>query len=297
MNFFIYMFMGVVIGVANIIPGVSGGTMAVVMGVYDDLINAVGNLKKEFKKSVLFLIPIALGAGLGIVLLSKAITWLLQRYPMPVNFFFLGLIAGSIPMIWQKALGRDQQKTASESLYKSGAKSRIAHLIAFIAGAAVMLITTFFSPADTGTVFTQLTLPLFIRLVLVSMIAAIAMIIPGVSGSFMMVLLGTYYTVTAAISSFNIPILIPVAIGVLLGLLGGAKGIQILLRKYPQTTYFAILGLVAGSVFGIWPGWTANLQGIISIGMLAVGAIIAYVLGSDWIHAFFLSRKTAEKKS
>ncbi|WP_051824022.1 undecaprenyl phosphate translocase family protein [Clostridium sulfidigenes] len=94
---------GMVIGVSNVIPGVSGGTMAVVLGIYDKLISAVNSFFKDWKKNIFFLGEIAIGAGLGIILFSKLITNLLTNHPEPTNFFFIGLILGSFPMLYKRA--------------------------------------------------------------------------------------------------------------------------------------------------------------------------------------------------
>ena len=96
---------GMVVGIANIIPGVSGGTMMVAMGLYDHLIHAITHLKSEFKKSMKLLIPIFLGAGIAIVVLSRLFEYLLEVYPIPTNFAFCGLIAGSLPFIFKKVKG------------------------------------------------------------------------------------------------------------------------------------------------------------------------------------------------
>ena len=103
MTWILYIIFGVIIGVANIIPGVSGGTMAVVLNIYDKLIDSVSNFRKDFKKSIMFLLPIGIGAVLGIVAFSKLIEFLLTNYPLATNFFFIGLILGSIPMIFKRA--------------------------------------------------------------------------------------------------------------------------------------------------------------------------------------------------
>lgn len=96
---------GMVVGIANIIPGVSGGTMMVAMGLYDRLIHAITHLKKEFKESMKLLIPIFIGAGIAIVALSRLFEFLLETYPIPTNFAFCGLIAGSLPFIFKKVKG------------------------------------------------------------------------------------------------------------------------------------------------------------------------------------------------
>ena len=129
MEFLSRVLKGLVVGVANIIPGVSGGTMAVVMGIYDRLIGAVSDLRRDFKNSLLYLFPIGIGAVLGIVLFSHLIKFLLEGYPMPTNLFFLGLILGSIPMIFRRA--------RKESFQKSS-------LLPFAVSFAVMLLMTIF---------------------------------------------------------------------------------------------------------------------------------------------------------
>lgn len=268
MEFLTRMVQGLVVGVANIIPGVSGGTMAVVMGIYDKLISAVSDLKKDFKKSVLYLLPIGLGAVLGIVLFSHLIKYLLGSYSMPTNFFFLGLILGSIPMIYRRA--------SREKFQKSSA-------IPFAVCFAVMLLMTLLqNVSDEGSaLITSLTLMTAIRLFLSGAVAAACMIMPGVSGSMVLVLLGAYTSVLTAISALNLPILIPVAFGVLVGLFGGAKIINYCMKHHEQQTYFAILGLIAGSILPIIlrAGHTPGLHTVLSVVTLVAGGGIALWMG------------------
>ena len=104
MKFILYAIYGCIIGVANIIPGVSGGTMAVILNIYDKLIDSVINIKKHLKESLLFLIPVAVGGGLGIFGFAKLLKYLLEYFPMPTYFFFIGLILGTAPMIFSKVI-------------------------------------------------------------------------------------------------------------------------------------------------------------------------------------------------
>ncbi len=268
MDFLSRILKGLVVGVANIIPGVSGGTMAVVIGIYDKLIAAVSNLKKEFKRSFFYLLPIGIGAVLGILLFSRLIEFLLRDFTMPTNIFFLGLILGSIPMIYHRAV-REKMKKSS--------------ILPFVACFAVMILMTFLqNVSDEGSaLITTLTVGTAVRLFLSAALAAACMIMPGISGSMVMVLLGVYTSVLTAISSLNIPILIPVAFGVLVGLFAGAKGIDYCLKRYEQQTYFAILGLIAGSVLPILlsAGYTPGLQTVLSVFSLIAGILIAFFMG------------------
>lgn len=264
MEFLKRMLCGLVIGVANIIPGVSGGTMAVVLGIYDKLLAAISF--KNLKQNILFLLPVGIGGAGGILLLSKAIKFLILNYPMCTNFAFIGLILGSIPMIWNRMC----RCAPDGKLHASGAFWALPTF-------ALMIL---FLALDNGTIenaiVTELTPAFAVKLLLVSAVSAFAMILPGVSGSFVMLLLGTYTTVITAISDLNIIMLIPVAAGCLLGILLGAMFISKLLQRFPQATYCAIMGLILGSLFNIYPGFSLNWQGILSLLLMAVFGYISW---------------------
>ena len=255
--------------------------MAVVMNVYDQLIGSISKFFKDWKKNLLFLIPILIGAGAGIFLFSLLLGSLLENYPMPVNFFFLGLILGSIPMIYKRA---------------TAGKFRATHLIPFAAALLVMIGFTVISitmGTSTDSVTASLSIGLVVKLVICCAIAAFSMLLPGVSGSMMMVLFGVYGIIMGAISQLNIPILIPVAIGVLIGLLFGARLIDVLLERFPQATFWAILGLIVGSLFSVYSaaGFAFNLQGLISVLTLIAGAVISFLFGWEKLQDKIKSRK------
>ena len=275
MNFLYIFLCGVVIGIANIIPGVSGGTMAVVLNIFDRLVGAVSDLRKNFKKNALFLLTIVLGLVVGILAFTKLITYCLGHFPDATNFFFVGLIVGSIPMIYKRA-------TAD--------RFKALHLIPFFIALGVMIFTVIVSPDDTNAaLITQLNVWNFFKLFFAGVMAAACMIIPGISGSFIMLLLGTYTSVTAAIDGLNILVLIPVGLGCVVGFFGGAKLIKLLLEKFPQATYFTILGLVIGSIPVLLKStfWERNgfifpvkLEMVFAVFTLIIGFAGAYFLGS-----------------
>ena len=159
---------GVVIGLANIIPGVSGGTMMVSMGIYDTIIGCINSLFKDFKRCVKMLWPYALGMVLGILGLAKLITFLLGSYPLPTNMAFIGLILGGLPMILKKM--KDEKK---------GAAGAIAFVLAFALVVGLKIVG-----GGNGT-DASITLGLgqMIILFVMGVIAAATMVIPGVSGS------------------------------------------------------------------------------------------------------------------
>ncbi|MEG1254306.1 DUF368 domain-containing protein [Clostridium sp.] len=256
---------GLVIGISNIIPGVSGGTMAVVLGIYDKLISAINNFFKDWKKNIFFLVEIAIGVALGIVLFSKLITNLLTNYAEPTNFFFIGLILGSFPMLYKRAT-------------KGTVKPK--NYIWFLTTLILMIIMSIFGSVEVSSiVMTTLTVKIFITLFLAGFIAAATMILPGVSGSLVLLILGLYTTLTNAVSTFNIPLLIPVGLGVVVGIVTMTKIIEAFLSRFPQPAYLAICGLILGSVFPVYPGFTFGVTGIISIVTFIVGFILTYILG------------------
>ena len=265
MDSFMNIIKGMVIGVSNVIPGVSGGTMAVVLGIYDKLISAINSFFKDWKKSIFFLIQIGIGAALGIILFSKLITTLLGNYEQPTKFFFIGLILGSFPMLYKRATKGKVNKV---------------NFIWFFITLLLMIAMAFVSHGNSNAaIMTTLTFKSFISLFAAGFIAAAAMVLPGVSGSLVLLILGLYTTFTTAISDFNIPLLIVIALGVIVGIITMTKIIEALLRKFPQPTYFAICGLILGSIFSVYPGFTFGIAGIISILTFIAGFIITYILG------------------
>lgn len=271
---FIY---GILIGAANIIPGVSGGTMAVILGVYDRLIAAVGTLRRRFLENVIFLVPIALGAGTGILLFSHLIGFLLESAPMATNFFFLGLIIGSVPMIYRRT-------TASGPL-------KPVYALPFCGALGIMLLISFLPVAQGGAPITALDVPAFFLLLFCSAVAAASMILPGLSGSMVMMILGVYASVLNAISDMNLVVLAPVGLGILTGIFGGAKAVHYCMEHYITGTYCAILGLMAGSVVPVIKNAGFSLD------MTGAFALAAFVLGCASAAGLSMAQKWLESRA
>ena len=159
---------GMVVGIANIIPGVSGGTMMVAMGLYDKLIHSITHIKSELKESLKLLFPIFLGAGLAIVILSRLFEYLLEVHPIPTNFAFCGLIAGSLPFILKKVKGSNPTKA-----------SNMIPLIIFF---AIVVLMAVMGEAKGVASTIDLNFIEIVKLLVVGIIAAATMVIPGVSG-------------------------------------------------------------------------------------------------------------------
>ncbi|MFP4362881.1 MAG: DUF368 domain-containing protein [Spirochaetia bacterium] len=254
---------GALFGIANIIPGVSGGTIAVVTGVYDNFINAVGHPAKEWR----FLLLYFIGAAIGILGGTFTIKLLFEYWPGPTILCFMGFIAGSLPVLWKTS--------------KIFTKPKAGWIFAIILAMVSIVLLEFFVHPSTAEAVTSLTTFTGIRVFIAGMLAAAAMVVPGISGAFILLLLGMYTTAVNAVTSLNFPLLICLGAGTALGVVVTAKLIGYFLEHFHETTYAVIIGLVCGSLITLWPGIPDTLLlGIISIITFAAGFAAAFFLGT-----------------
>ncbi len=241
---------GIVIGIANAIPGVSGGTMMVILRVFDKLMNILGELSiKKIFENFVFLFTIALGMGIGIVGSASLLDFCFAHFYVQTQFFFIGVIAGSLPLIYKEAT-------------KDG-KFRPVHIIPFAAGLSLMIVINVIKTyVHSGHIITSLTPASAIYLFVCGALAAAAMILPGLSGSLVMLILGAYDTIIEAVSADNLlerfPLLIPTALGIIIGILGCAKVVSKALEKTRLGLYAAIFGLITGSLYSVFPRETVE---------------------------------------
>ncbi|MCI9493534.1 MAG: DUF368 domain-containing protein [Lachnospiraceae bacterium] len=275
---------GVVIGVANIIPGVSGGTMAVSMGIYDKMIHAATHLLSEFKKSMKILIPIVVGAVIGIVALARMIEIMFEKIPFQTNLLFIGLIVGGLPAIARKVKGKS---------------IRLGHLLSFLIFFVVVAGLAILGEQEGAAADLSFSLLNVVKLFGVGIVASATMVIPGVSGSMMLMLMGYYNPVLSEINGFidnlldfNVPgildgclVLVPFGLGVVFGIFAIAKIIEIVFEKFPEHAYWAIIGLIVASPVAIlvMNGFGAiNLVTVLTgVAALAAGVVIALKLGEE----------------
>lgn len=275
---------GFIMGIANIIPGVSGGTLALILGIYEDFIGAISHFFSNFKKNICFLAPIAIGILLAIVSLSRVIDYSYKHYPIPTSLFFVGLVIGGIPMLYSKVKGKKEVKQAS---------SYLIFLLTF-ALVIFMACSSLIFGEGLKVSLSNMGFVNYLLLFLVGVIAAATMVIPGVSGSLVLMLLGYYYPVIAVIKEFtslknigsNILILGVFGIGVLLGIVLISKLIEFLFNKYETKTYFGVLGFIIASIIAIPISTMLNIkvsfdiiQILIGIIFLVFGYTISYKLG------------------
>lgn len=231
---------GFILGVANVIPGVSGGTLAVVLGLYEKLLATISNFTKDIKNNIKFLMPLGIGIILAILTTSKLVTYALTNFHNQTIIFFVGLIFGGITLLMNKVKKKISFSNIGIFLL----------IFALVIG---------FSLLNGNTIdinLSNLNFFGYIKIFFIGAIASATMVIPGISGSFVLMLLGYYEGIIGTISDLtnfsnlgnNLLILIPFGIGALIGIVLIAKLITMLLKKYETKTYFAIMGFVLSSV-------------------------------------------------
>lgn len=276
---------GAVIGIANIIPGVSGGTMAVSMGIYDKLIHCITHLFKEFKKSILFLLPIIIGAAVAIVASAFGLEYLFLKFPVPTNLLFIGLILGGLPAIYKKV---------------KGSKVKVGHIIAFLAFFGLVVTMAAIGEKEGNAADMSFNVLNALKLFGVGVIASATMVVPGVSGSMILVLIGYYNPILSeitgfisALKEFDVPlllqgcgVLVPFGIGVVVGIFAIAKLIEIIFAKFPLYAFWAIIGLIVASPFAIVFMNLGSFAGV-TIPMI-IASVVTFGAG------FFIAMKLGE---
>ena len=249
---------GAIIGGTMLVPGVSGGSMAMILGIYNRLIGAVSSFFKDKKRNLIFLILFVIGAGVGMLLFAKPLLVLIENYTKPMMYFFMGAVAGGIPMMYRHA----QIKEPSFKL-----------AIYVLIGMAIVLLFAFL-PEDifAGTDAADKTN--IIIQVIAGIIAAIALVLPGISVSYMLLIMGLYDKTMSAIAELDIIFLLPMAVGLILGIVLITKLLENAMERYPQPTYLIILGFIIGSITQVFPGLPQSYEWIIC----AVLAIAGYYL-------------------
>ncbi|WP_163538939.1 DUF368 domain-containing protein [Gracilibacillus sp. YIM 98692] len=257
---------GMLMGASDVVPGVSGGTIAVVLGIYDRLIEAVnGFFSKDFKKHLLFLVPLGIGILTAVFLLANIIEWFFEYYPKQTQFAFLGLIVGVLPFLFHQANAKNT--------------FRVQHIILIVAGGIIVGSMALFQVGEPEPV-TSFSTSTYIWIFVSGFVASAAMILPGISGSFLLYVIGSYTTIISAIKDLNLLIIGIVGLGIALGIMIMSKLIFYFLEHFPYGTYAFVIGMVIGSVFVIFPGWPADVwETVVCIGTFAGGLLFAFLLG------------------
>ena len=253
---------GAVVGGTMLVPGVSGGTMCIILGVYDRLIHAVSTFFQSKRANFWLLFCFCLGAGAGIFLLSKPLLQLMELFPKPASFFFMGAVAGSVPMTFQKA------------------KVTSFHWRVPVYVVVGMIIVWVLAKLPTMDQMSGGGLERYAMLVVSGVVAAVALVLPGISVSYLLLVLGMYSTTIQAIGNLDFEYLIPLGLGGILGVVATTKALEHLMQVYPRATYLIILGFVVASIPTIFPGVPAGAEWIVCALTLAAGFGVVYKVSS-----------------
>ena len=275
MNNIMTILKGFVLGIANIIPGVSGGTLAITLGIYEKLIDIISNFRKKIKDNIKFVILLVIGVAIGLLLFSNIISICLDKFPFITIMFFIGIILGGTPILFKKV---KKHKT-------------IYNIIIFTITFSIVMIMTFVGNSERIITLENLNILKILGLFFAGFVAAASMLLPGISGSFVLMLMGYYRPIVDSIKDLthfnnilhNIIILGFAGVGILCGLILSAKLINWLLKKHEIPTYFGIIGFVMASVISIFISAVSNtltvLNIIIGIVMFIIGIFLARVIG------------------
>ena len=250
---------GIAIGAGAILPGISSGVICVIFGIYETLLNCVLNFFKNAKENFKILFPIALGSLCGILLFGNILKYVFYAYPIQTKFIFIGLILGNIPALIKKACSKQAFKL--HYLFYL--------ILTFSIGIILVILENNITLSSNVTEYS------YTFLIISGFLMSAGVIIPGISSTLILMLLSIYDTYLISLSSLYLPILFPMGIGLLIGCLLCMKLIKILLDKFYIQTFFSIIGFTLGSIFVLYPGFTFDINGLISIFSLLLGLCIS----------------------
>ena len=251
---------GVLVGVGFITPGLSGGVLAVVFGIYEPLMRWLGNLREKFLQNLVYFIPVGIGGALGVVAFSAVVDWAFANYAAQFTWLFIGFISGTFPSLL---------KTSG----KEGRKPWHWALLVVMAALTVFAMRTL-----ENSSFSQLT-PSFTNWLLSGFLMGLGAVVPGMSPSNFLIYFGLYDKMAAGISRLDFGVIIPILIGGVLCVLIFARLVSLLFKKHYAVMYHLILGIVVGSTIAIIPRGVTGVSVIAVCALLfVVGAVISYLL-------------------
>ena len=260
-DWFLRFFKGMFIGSGFILPGVSGGALAAIFGLYERMISFLANVTKDFKKNFLFFLPVGIGALAGIVVLSFGVSYLLGNFETIILWFFIGCIVGTIPALWKEA-GKEG-RTPREIII----------LIASFIGGTILLYLG--NTAIEGSIEAN-----FFTWMIAGGLIALGIIVPGLSPSNFIVYMGMYKQMSDGFKTLDMSVILPIALGGLVTLALFSKMVHYIFKKaYPQLFHF-IFGIVLASTVMIVP---TNYAGFDIVQYLACVVMLGF---GTWLGAF-----------
>lgn len=257
----INLFKGAVIGASMIIPGVSGGTTAIILGIYDRLISSVSSFFKSPKMNFVFLASVCAGGALGALFFSKLVLFLLGIAEIPMMFLFIGAVLGSLPLLCRQA-GLKHFTAGCIGFPLTG--------IAFVALMSMLpenlFVVDIHSPAAFALIFAA------------GMLISLALILPGISTSYMLLILGIYQPTLTAIEELNLAFIFCLGSGIFAGVIFCTKALESALNRFPQAMYLIIIGFVIASLKDVFPGLPSRTDLSLTAAALFIGCAAVYFI-------------------
>jgi putative membrane protein len=227
---------GALIGIVSTVPGVSGAVLAVCFGIYERIVADIADITHKIREDFRFLLTIGLGLAFGIVITSIGLDYFIENYAVASMMLFTGMILGQLPELWRFT---EPEIKASKT-----------NISAFFVGFAVMclFLISFLIIGESEDLVLTHDLTSCFYMLLIGVIFAVSHLAPGISGATVLLAMGLYAALLSAIATFDLVLMVPLLIGIFVGLIGFAKVVHHALRNYRKSTYMLILGLTAGSV-------------------------------------------------
>lgn len=248
---------GILIGSGAILPGISSGVLCMIFGIYEKLLDSILNFFKDIKKNSKFLFPIIIGVSIGIFIFSNFLNYFLINFPLQTKSIFIGLILASVPSLLKNPNNKNKSKTTPIFLL----------LLSFVIGLFLVVLENYL-PNNYSTSFS------FLYLFLAGFIMSIGVIVPGISNTIILMLMGVYNVYLSSLSNLFFPVLIPMGLGLVLGCFIFMKLTNFLLKNFYEKTIYSIVGFSLGSIFVLIPNFSFNLSFIIFIICIIIGILI-----------------------
>ena len=272
---------GIVVGLGGVAPGLSGSVLLIIFGLYQKTLDALGSLLSDLKKNLLFLAPLVAGMVAGVLLFSRLIDFFLGNYEMPTRFCFLGLILGTLPMVWQE-------------VRKEGFSRKYYMVIALSAAVGIWFFTV------NPDAFPQVTDPTLVQKLLLGVAVAATAIIPGVDPAVFLSTLGLYEMYVSALANVDLAILIPMAGGLAVGAVAISFAMSWLFRRFYTGSFSVIFGIFLSMIPNMLTENCVlgqNRESVVSVGVLAAGFLISWYLGDIRRHNDWLKKQFAKKRN
>jgi len=251
------------IGIGAVAPGVSGGALAVIFGLYERITDAIADVFKDFRSNAIFFFPVALGGGIGVLAFSNIMEYLFLNYEVQVRYLFIGLMLGTLPTVFKEA-----NRKGFRGIYI------LPCIIAFVMTIMFMVLE------NRGINIIPEVGQGLLQLAAYGAIIGIGTIVPGISASFVLMYIGAYQIVLEGMARMDLAVMIPVGIGFLVSIVAFAKLVSLLFKRFYGYTYYAVLGFVTGSIITIFPGIAFNIKYIVSFLLFAIGFYLSLTLSS-----------------